>query len=59
MKDKSVNTTVQIIDRAVPATNKSLPKIRRKMMNAGLASLMISVFLAYYLEKQGKRSSLF
>jgi tyrosine-protein kinase Etk/Wzc len=57
MKDKSINTTVQIIDRAVPAGKKSSPKISQNMMTAGLISLMIGVFLALVLEKRDKRSS--
>ena len=57
MKDKSVNTTVQIIDRAVPAGKKSSPKIGQNMITAGLISLMIGVFIAFFLKKQGKRSS--
>jgi capsular polysaccharide biosynthesis protein len=57
MKDKSVNTTVQIIDRAVPAEKKFSPKISWNIMTAGLISLMIGVFLAFFLEKRGKRSS--
>jgi uncharacterized protein involved in exopolysaccharide biosynthesis len=57
MKVKSVNTTVQIIDRAVPAGKKSSPKISQNMMTAGLISLMIGMFIALFLEKRGKRSS--
>ena len=57
MKDKSVNTTVQIIDRAVPAGKKSSPKIGQNMITAGLISLMIGVFIAFFLEKRDKRSS--
>ena len=57
MKDKSVNTTVQIIDRAVPAGKKSSPKITWNMITAGLISLMIGVFIAFFLEKRVKRSS--
>jgi uncharacterized protein involved in exopolysaccharide biosynthesis len=57
MKDKSVNTTVQIIDRAVPAEKKSSPRIGRNMLNAGFISLMIGAFLALVLEKRDKRRS--
>jgi tyrosine-protein kinase Etk/Wzc len=57
MKDKSVNTTVQIIDRAIPAEKKSSPKIIWNMMIAGSISLMIGVFIAFFLEKRDKRSS--
>ena len=57
MKDKSVNTTVQIIDRAVPSGKKSSPSIRQNMMTAGFLSLMLGMFLALFLEKRDKRSS--
>lgn len=57
MKNKSINTTVQIVDPAVPAGKKSRPLIRTNMMKAGIISLLIGIFLALFLEKQGKRSS--
>jgi uncharacterized protein involved in exopolysaccharide biosynthesis len=56
MKDKSVNTTVQIIDPAVPARKKSSPQIRQNMMVAGFISLLIAAFIALSLEKRDERS---
>lgn len=50
MKDKSVNTTVQIVDPAVPAERKSSPRIARNMAMAGILSLFIGVVLALVLE---------
>lgn len=55
MKDKSVNTTVQIVDPAVPAGKKSSPKIRLNMALAGLMSLLIGIFLALFLENLSRR----
>ncbi len=55
MKDKSVNTTVQVVDRAVPAGKKSSPKIRLNMALAGAMSLLIGIFLAFFLENLSGR----
>jgi len=57
MKNKSINTTVQIVDPAVPAEKKSRPSLRANMMTAGMISLMIGVLIAIFLEKRGKRSA--
>lgn len=57
MKNMSVNTTVQIVDIAVPSQKKSWPRISLNMVLAGMLSLMISVFMALLLEKRGKGSS--
>jgi uncharacterized protein involved in exopolysaccharide biosynthesis len=57
MKDKSVNTTVQIVDPAIPSEKKSRPLIGMNMILAGMLSLMIGVFIAFFLEKRDKRSS--
>jgi tyrosine-protein kinase Etk/Wzc len=57
MNDKSINTTIQIIDRAIPAERKSRPKIALNMALAGVMSLFIGVFIAFfqdYLSKQKK-----
>lgn len=59
LKDKSMNITIQTVDRAVPAERKSRPKIRQNMMLAGVTSLFIGVFIAFFLEyvaKQRKQS---
>ncbi len=52
MKDKSVNTTVQIVDHAVPAEKKSWPKVKLNVAIAGILSLLIGMFLASFLENR-------
>ncbi len=49
LKDKSMNITVQVVDRAVPSERKSRPKVRLNMMLAGILSLFISIFIAFFL----------
>jgi len=41
---------VQVLDRAVPALQKSKPKIKRSMALAGAVSLFFGIFLAFFLE---------
>jgi tyrosine-protein kinase Etk/Wzc len=41
---------VQILDRAVPADRKSKPKIKLNMAIAGVTSLFLGIFLAFFLE---------
>lgn len=55
MKDKSVNTTVQIIDPAVPAEKKSWPSIRLYVTLAGVLSLMVGVVIAVRLESSSRQ----
>jgi len=55
LKDKSINTTILVVDRAIPAETKSRPKIRANMMLAGFAGLFVSMFLAFFLEYLDKR----
>ena len=55
LKDKSMNITVQVVDRAVPAERKSRPKIAQNMMLAGVASLFIGMFIALFLEYLAKQ----
>ena len=60
MNDKAINTTIQVVDRAIPAERKSRPKIELNMMLAGVMSLFVSVFIAFfldYLAKQKKQSA--
>lgn len=57
MKNKSVNTTVQIVDPAVPAERKSSPRIRMNMTLAGVMSLFIGVFIAFLLENLSKQKN--
>ncbi len=44
------NPVVQVLDRAVPALQKSKPKIKRSMALAGAVSLFFGIFLAFFLE---------
>lgn len=55
LKDKSMNVTIQVVDRAIPAEKKSKPMIRQNMMLAGVASLFAGVFLAFFLEYLDKQ----
>jgi len=55
MKDKSVNTTVQIIDPAIPAEKKSSPKIILNVLLAGFLSLFVGIFLALILDSRSKK----
>ncbi len=55
LKDKAVNTTVQVVDRAVPAERKSSPKIKLNMALAGILSLVVGVFMAFFLENLSKQ----
>jgi len=41
---------VQVLDRAVPAERKSKPKVRQNMAIAGMLSLFVGIFLAFFLE---------
>ncbi len=50
LKDKSMNITIQTVDRAIPAERKSRPKIRQNIMLAGVASLFVGVFVVFFLE---------
>ncbi len=58
MSSKSVNMTIQVVDRAVPAERKSRPKIKLNMMLAGVASLFIGIFIAFFLEFLSKQKQL-
>jgi len=55
MKDKSVTTTIQVIDPAIPAERKSWPIIRVNMMLAGFLGLFAGVFIAFVLERLPKK----
>lgn len=46
-KDTAV---VQVLDRAVPALQKSRPKTRSSIVIAGAVSLFLGIFLAFFLE---------
>ncbi len=55
LKDKSVNTTIQIIDTAIPAERKSRPIIRLNIALAGLISLFLGVFIAIALNNNSRQ----
>ena len=55
LKDKSINTTIQIVDRAIPAEKKFRPKISLNMALAGFTGLFVSLFLAFFLEYLNKQ----
>ena len=60
LNEKSINITIQVVDRAIPAERKSRPKIRLNMALAGFMSLFAGVFIAFfreYLEKQRKQGA--
>jgi tyrosine-protein kinase Etk/Wzc len=57
MKDKSVVSTVQIVDRAITAEKKSWPLIKDNMLTAGILSLMVGVLVAFLLEYYGKKNN--
>jgi tyrosine-protein kinase Etk/Wzc len=42
--------TVQVLDMPVPADRKSKPKIKLNMAIAGITSLFVGIFLAFFLE---------
>jgi uncharacterized protein involved in exopolysaccharide biosynthesis len=50
LNQKAINVTVQVVDRAVPAERKSRPKIRLNMALAGIMSLFVGLFIAFFLE---------
>ena len=55
LKDKSINTTIQVVDRAIPAEKKFRPKISLNMALAGFTGLFVSLFLAFFLEYLNKQ----
>jgi uncharacterized protein involved in exopolysaccharide biosynthesis len=50
MNEKAINTTIQTIDRAVPAERKSRPRIKMNMLLAGVAGLFSGIFLIFVLD---------
>ena len=50
MNDMSINVTVQVIDRAIPAERKSKPKVSLNMALAGVLSGFVGIFLAFFLD---------
>lgn len=60
LNQKSINVTIQVVDKAIPAERKYKPKIGLNMMLAGVTSMFIGVFIAFFLEylsKQKKQSA--
>jgi len=55
MNDKAINTTVQVVDRAIPAERKSRPRIKLNMIFAGALSLFVGVFIAFFQEYLAKQ----
>ncbi len=55
LKDKSINTTIQVVDQAIPAERRSKPKIKLNMALAGFLSLLIGVFIVFFLENLSNR----
>jgi uncharacterized protein involved in exopolysaccharide biosynthesis len=50
--------TVQVLDPAVPAEKKSRPRISINMLIAGILSLMIAIFWAFFRESLDRRKAL-
>lgn len=57
LKDKSMNITVQVVDKAVPAEQKSRPKVVLNVVFAGITSLFIGVFIVLFLESLEKQKN--
>jgi uncharacterized protein involved in exopolysaccharide biosynthesis len=50
MNEKSINTTVQTIDRAVPAEKRSRPRVGLNLLLAGAAGLFSGLLLIFFLD---------
>jgi uncharacterized protein involved in exopolysaccharide biosynthesis len=57
LKDKAINITVQVVDKAVPAERKSRPKILLNTALAGVTSLFIGIFIAFVQESLSRQRS--
>lgn len=55
MSERSVNITVQVVDRAIPAERKSRPRIGLNAALAGVMSAFFGVFIAFFLEFLAKQ----
>ena len=55
LNEKAINVTIQVVDRAIPAGRKSRPKIGLNMILAGVTSIFIGVFIAFFLEYLSKQ----
>lgn len=56
MNRMAINTTIQVVDRAVPAERKSRPKIALNMALAGIMSMFVGLFIAFFQEYIKKQS---
>lgn len=50
LKDRSMNTTIQVVDRAIPAEKKAKPYVRLNVMIAGAVSTCIGIFFLVVLD---------
>jgi len=55
LNEKAINVTIQVVDKAIPAERKSRPKIAQNMMLAGITSMFIGVFIAFFIEYLSKQ----
>ncbi len=55
MNEKSINITIQVVDRAIQAEKKCRPKIALNMVLAGIMSLFFGMFIAFLLENLSKQ----
>jgi uncharacterized protein involved in exopolysaccharide biosynthesis len=55
LKDKAINITVQVVDKAVPAERKSRPKVLLNTALAGVTSLFIGIFIAFVRESLSRQ----
>jgi len=58
IRDKAMNMTILVVDRAVPSERKSRPKIALNMVLAGVASLFIGTFIAFFQTSLQKRKAI-
>ena len=49
--------TVQVLDPAIPAERKSRPKISLNLLIAGMLSLLIGIFWAFFREALNRRKA--
>jgi len=58
LKDRSMNITIQTLDRAIPAERKSRPKTLQNMILAGAASFLFCIFYILIVDHIGKRRTM-
>ena len=57
LKEARDTPTVQVLDPAIPAERKSRPKISFNLLIAGMLSLLIGIFWAFFLEALNRRKA--